>query len=129
MSSRRRPRTCAAALPPILLLPAVLPVPREVDGELWAEVLWVDTFGNAQLNVDPADLPDAEAFDVVTGERTRRARRASSYDVLGAGEVGLVVDSYGLVSLAMDRASAAAELGVADGSGGPGVPVTLGRQS
>ncbi|NIR36421.1 MAG: SAM-dependent chlorinase/fluorinase, partial [Actinobacteria bacterium] len=38
---------------PAGLMPGVLPVSREENGEIVAEVLWVDRFGNCQLNVDP----------------------------------------------------------------------------
>src|SRR5947207_2552603 len=37
---------------PLSLLPGVLPVTRVENGSLVAEVLWVDRFGNVQLNVD-----------------------------------------------------------------------------
>ena len=38
------------------------------------------------------------------------ARRAAAYADIRVGELGLVVDSHGLLSLALDRASASAEL-------------------
>src|SRR5437667_162391 len=44
------------------------------------------------------------------GEQVRTAVRAESYAVLGPGQIGLVVDSYGLVSVALNRRSAADEL-------------------
>jgi S-adenosylmethionine hydrolase len=103
---------------PALLRPGLLPVSREEPGGIVAEVLWVDRFGNAQLNVDPDDI--AAYGDRVqlrygsTGE-TRTAHRADAYDSLHVGEVGLVVDSYGLLSVAIARGSAADELGLAAG--------------
>ena len=44
------------------------------------------------------------------GARTRSARRASSFADIGGGAVGLVVDSSGLLAVAMDQRSAAEEL-------------------
>ena len=41
---------------PDALVPGVIPVPREEPAGLVAEVLWVDRFGNAQLNVGPDDV-------------------------------------------------------------------------
>src|SRR4051794_7815833 len=42
---------------PAGLLPGVMPLSHvDDDGALAAEVLWVDRYGNAQLNVDPADV-------------------------------------------------------------------------
>jgi hypothetical protein len=98
---------------PHTLLPGVLPLTR-VEGEtLVAEVLWVDRFGNAQLNVDPEELSRfGDAVLLRFGEQVRTARRAHTYGAIGRGEVGLVVDSYGLVSVCLDRQSAALELGI-----------------
>ena len=45
---------------PVSLFPAMVPLTREEEGRLHAEVLWVDRYGNAQLNVDPEEL---EVYD------------------------------------------------------------------
>ena len=45
----------------------------------------------------------------------RRARRTSSFAELGRGEVGLVLDSYGMLAVCLDQRSAAEELGLAAG--------------
>jgi S-adenosylmethionine hydrolase len=101
---------------PITLLPGVLPVSHEEDGWLVAEVLWVDRYGNAQLNVDPDELAGWGArVRVRAGDQTRAATTASAYADLKVGEIGLVVDSYGMLSLAVDRGSAADELRVRAG--------------
>jgi len=97
---------------PALLLPGVMPVARDVDGSLVAEVLWVDRFGNAQLNVDPDDLDGwGDRVGAAWGATSRSAARAGTYDDLGPGDLGMVVDSYGLISLVLARRSAAQELG------------------
>jgi S-adenosylmethionine hydrolase len=97
---------------PATLLPSLLPVTRvDEDGALVAEVLWVDRYGNAQLNVDPDEIAGmGERVLLRFGDEARVARRARAYADIGAGEVGLVVDSYGLVSVAIDRGSAAEAL-------------------
>jgi S-adenosylmethionine hydrolase len=41
--------------------------------------------------------------------------RARSFSELGPGKIGLVTDSYGLVSIALDRRSAAEELRIHTG--------------
>ncbi len=98
---------------PITLRPGVVPLPRDEDGRLWAEVLWVDRFGNAELNVGPEEIAEmGERVELRWRDQVRVARRARTYAELGPGEVGLVVDSYGLVSVALERASAADELGL-----------------
>lgn len=105
------------AVDPFSLTPGMVPLSRVEQGVLVAEVLWVDRFGNAQLNVDPDDLaPYGERVRVRWADQTRTARRAETYGELKMGELGLVVDSYGLVSVCMDRRSASAELKLRPGS-------------
>lgn len=104
-------RELGPEIDPITLRPGVLPLPREESGAITAEVLWIDHYGNAQLNVEPDQIAGlGERVSVVVADRTRTAKPSRAYGDLRAGELGLVVDSYGLVSLAMDRTSAAAAL-------------------
>ena len=105
---------------PAGLLPGIMPVSHLEDDTLIAEVLWVDRYGNAQLNVDPDEL-DAfvgagEPVGVAVGGEDRVAVRAANYLEVGPGSLGLVVDSYGLVSLVVDRGSAADEAGLSPGT-------------
>lgn len=98
------------------LMPGVLPLTRVEGDHLVAEVLWVDRYGNCQLNVDPDELePYGDDVLLRFSGTVRAARRASTYGAIGRGGVGLVVDSYGLVSVCVERSSAAAELGLAAG--------------
>src|SRR5690606_34812928 len=113
------------AVDPSGLVPGLIPITRTEGEELHGEVLWVDRFGNAQLNVDPEELdPASPRYQLRWGSQVRTARRAGTYAEVGSGEVGLVVDSYGLVSVVLDRRSAADELGLA--AGDPVVMVPLG---
>jgi S-adenosylmethionine hydrolase len=102
---------------PITLLPGMLPISREEGGAVVAEVLWVDHYGNVQLNVgldelEPLGDPVSIAFG---GDKTRVVRRAAAYASVKPGDVGIVIDAYGLVSLAADRASAADALRLRQG--------------
>ena len=99
------------------LMPGTLPVPRdEPDGTVTAEVLWVDRFGNCQLNVEP-DLirswDDRAVYEPAGGPRTMPL--VESFAALPAGGIGLVLDSYGMVAVAGNRSSASDELGLAAG--------------
>jgi S-adenosylmethionine hydrolase len=51
-----------------------------------------------------------DAITLRFANQVRTAVRAATYDELGPGQIGLVVDSYGLVSVALARRSAADEL-------------------
>jgi S-adenosylmethionine hydrolase len=98
------------------LMPGMIPITRVEDGAVVAEVLWTDGFGNLQLNVDPAEIdgfgPRVELrFDT----KVRTGVRHDTYADIATGEIGLVVDSYGLVSIAANRTSAADELRIGTG--------------
>jgi S-adenosylmethionine hydrolase len=138
---------------PTSLTPALVPLPQEDDdGRISGEVLWVDRFGNCQLNVAPEQLEMAGASPggalevsfgspTMSGERTvRRARWARAFADAKPSELILLVDSYGMCALAIDRRSAAEELGIRAGSAvtlasessappeSGGVPIGLGRR-
>ena len=98
------------------LVPGVLPVSQMDGDELVAEVLWIDHFGNCQLNVDPVDIePFGSTMLVVMSETSKIGMRVEAYDQIPTGRAGLMVDSSGLLSLAVARASAASEFGLAEG--------------
>jgi len=106
---------------PNTLMPGLMPVAREENGAIVGDVLWVDRYGNAQLNVDPDEVAAwGDRIRLRFSETNRTARRVDSYAALKTGEIGLVVDSYGLLSVSVDRGSASAELGLR-----PGDPITL----
>ncbi len=122
------------------LLPSVVPIPREENGTLACEILWVDRFGNCQINASFEDVATAFGAEssrvrISFGDELRNVEIVESYGALGAGALGLVIDSSGLLSLSFDRASAARDLGVgegdavrlspSDGPSGVSVPVTL----
>ena len=98
---------------PALLVPGLLPLPNERDdGSIDGEVLWVDRFGNAQLNVDPDMLAArqvgvGDGVELRIGSEGRRTRWVNTYADGKPSELVLVTDSYGLLSLAVDRQSAA----------------------
>lgn len=82
-------------------------------GEAACEVLWVDRFGNAQLNTAGEGLGDV--VEVEVGAATVAARRVRAFGELADGDLGLVTDSYGLLALALNGASATSRLGLREG--------------
>jgi S-adenosylmethionine hydrolase len=132
-------------LDPDLLMPGVVPLPQSDESKVIAQVLWIDRFGNAQLNVGPDEL-DARYDENVElrvhvpsdpdGGPLRFARRVGAFADVGGGALGLVVDSPGLLAIVMDQRSAADELGLAvgdqvtltpagDGPPAPAQPVSI----
>ena len=106
---------------PLLLRPGLMPLPREVDGTIVAEVLWVDHFGNCQLNVDPDEIDHlGDRVQLRWRDDVRTAERGTTYQGIAVGQVGLVIDSYGMLSVCLGKRSAADELSM-----GVGTEVTL----
>jgi hypothetical protein len=107
---------------PAGLVPGLVPLPEvQADGAIAGEVWWVDRFGNCQLNVDPEALEAAGTslggrVEVRTSQDVRAARWVHTYAEAKPSELVLLVDSYGLLSLAYDREPAAALLGLRAGS-------------
>jgi S-adenosyl-L-methionine hydrolase (adenosine-forming) len=103
------------------LLPGMVPLPREEDGGLVGEVLWVDHYGNCQINIGPEEIAEwGSMVQVSFGDSQRVATRQHTFSDVATGAVGLVVDSCGMLALVLDQRSAAADLGI-----GAGDQVTL----
>lgn len=104
-----------------LLVPGVVPLPREDAGSIVCEVLWVDRFGNCQLNLGPDEVASlgrrlqVSVGDLAGDPTVRIALHARTFDEIGVGAVGLVTDSYGMLALSLARRSAADELHIAAG--------------
>ena len=102
---------------PLSLLPGLMPLSRQEDGRTVGEVLWIDRFGNAQLNVDPDEIAGIEGPVLVrSGDQARVAARVAHFSELKPGQVGIMVDSYGLLAVVLDQRSAADELRLHTGS-------------
>jgi hypothetical protein len=110
----RRPRD---ARRPLSLLPGLVPLTREEDGAIVAEVLWVDRYGNCQLNVDPDEVaPFGPRVQLRWADDVRTAERSTTYAGITPGQIGLVVDSYGLLSVCLGQRSAATDLRLTTGT-------------
>jgi S-adenosyl-L-methionine hydrolase (adenosine-forming) len=107
---------------PAGLVPGLVSLPQvEADG-ISGEVWWIDRFGNCQLNIDPDELrarggEPGGSVEIRIAGTPRMARWVATYADARPSELVLVVDSYGLLSIAFDRRSAADELGLRAGSG------------
>ncbi len=104
------------------VMPGLVPIPTETSHETYGvgvkcEVTWVDAFGNCQLNAGPEDL---QAFGpilkLVIDDEVRSARIVTHFAEID-GAIGAVIDSYGMIALAVDRGSASAELRLQAGDG------------
>jgi S-adenosylmethionine hydrolase len=106
---------------PASLVPGLLPLPKEEGNELLGEVLWVDHYGNCQLNIAPEQLiaggvAPGGFVQLRNGADERRVRWVGAFAEARPSELVLLVDSYGMCALALDRRSAAAELSLQAGN-------------
>lgn len=98
-----------------------IPEPRRHDDHFHAEVLHVDRFGNLQLNVSPLTLADlglglGSMLEVrVEGHRSM-VPYAETFASVPPGETLVVEDSYHLMSIAVNRGSAATRFNATIGS-------------
>jgi S-adenosylmethionine hydrolase len=116
------------------LVPGLVSLPQpDEGGGIAGEVWWIDRFGNCQLNIDPEEIVAQGAapgapLQVRFRDEVRSARWVETYAAAKPSELVLVVDSYGLTSLALDRQSAAAVCGLKVGSAVTLVPPGAGQE-
>jgi S-adenosyl-L-methionine hydrolase (adenosine-forming) len=103
-------------LDPDDLVQVVLPRARLVDGELVAHAIYVDHFGNVQLNVDHEDLAKAGmrlgqevAVDAGSGA-SHLAPYARTFADVERGQLLVYEDSYRRLALAVSHGNAAHRL-------------------
>jgi hypothetical protein len=97
-----------------------LPAPQFSDGTALATLLYVDSFGNIMLNLTREDV---ERIGIVSGTRVELELAGERYYAVMArtfadarpGDVILYEDSYGNVSVAISRGSAARMLHASPG--------------
>jgi hypothetical protein len=114
------------ALDPAALARLDWPEPRITPGALETAVVYVDSFGNAKLAGEPADLAaalgplepgDLLALAWIDGSdvRTSKVPWAETFGSVPPGAPLVYEDSYGRLCLAANQASVAALLGLRDG--------------
>lgn len=93
------------------VLPLMLPLVEHTENAVVGEVLWVDHFGNAQLNISPEDLqlvgvgPGTEIV-LKIGSSEFPIDWVDAYGNVDDGEALLHIDSYGQIAVAVRNGSA-----------------------
>jgi S-adenosyl-L-methionine hydrolase (adenosine-forming) len=106
---------------PEALVRLELPTPEVEDTAIRAECLYVDRFGNMQLNLTNEQL---EGAGIVPGRSVRLLVDGARHDAVAArtfadaepGRLILYEDSYGNIALAVSRGDAAGRLGAQAGA-------------
>jgi len=106
------PAELGPPLSPDALVRLDLPRPRVDDGVVEASVLYVDRFGNMQLNLTRDDLDrigivPGTRFELELGGERYYATAARTYADARPGEIVLYEDSYRNIAIAINRGSAA----------------------
>jgi S-adenosylmethionine hydrolase len=104
-------------LDPDALVRIELPQPHVSEGAVVAHVLYVDRFGNAQLNVSSDEMSEAgiepgDRIEIEAGPGSGVARFARTFADAAEGELLAYLDSYGALALAVNRGDARARLGL-----------------
>jgi hypothetical protein len=87
------------------------------EGELTARALYIDRFGNVQLNVSNEQIGAAgfaagDRILIETEGGRHQATYALTFADLPEGTMLIYEDSYGAIAIAVNRGDAAAELGI-----------------
>lgn len=116
------------ALDPDSISPLLIPLAETgPNGTIKAAALWIDTFGNIQMNIGPEDL---EALGLKPGDDVNvsasmaefRITWGVSYGSVEEGEPVIHVDSHGQIALAVRGGSADEDFPITVGD-----PITLSR--
>jgi hypothetical protein len=102
---------------PLEVMRLDLPAPAIRPGEVVAHALYLDTFGNVQLNVNHDQMAAAgfergDTLVIDVGGRGHRAIFARTFSDAAAGELLVHEDSYAAIAIAINRGSAADRLGI-----------------
>ncbi|HEV2786606.1 MAG TPA: SAM-dependent chlorinase/fluorinase [Solirubrobacteraceae bacterium] len=101
-------------LDPAELVALDLPRARATDDGLLTHVLHADRYGNVVLDAEHEDLADSGLrLGRAVTVNGRRALYATTFADVAAGDLVLYEDGYRVLSLAVNRGSALAELGLA----------------
>jgi S-adenosylmethionine hydrolase len=99
----------------------LIPLTDISEKEIKGEVLYIDHFGNCQTNISPEELKDKnfQIGDVVNlsiGNQELEAKWCATYQNDNERSVGLVVDSWGMISLFISNGNASEVLDCKDSS-------------
>jgi S-adenosyl-L-methionine hydrolase (adenosine-forming) len=104
-----------------ILVRAVPPLLEVGNGRIVAEAIDIDRFGNVRIAARLESLTDSgldkeDAVWVLAPNGEMSAHRAVTFGALDPGRVGLIVDSFGWLSLCINKGNAAERIGAKRGS-------------
>ena len=99
----------------------LIPLTDITEIEIKGEVLYIDEFGNCQTNISPQELNDknykiGDSISLKIDNQELTAKWCDNYKNETIGAIGIVVDSWGMVSLFLSNGNAQKLLNCKDNS-------------
>ena len=98
----------------------LIPLTEKKDDEVKGEVLWVDHYGNCQTNISPDELTDlgksiGDVLSIKVQNQEIKMTWSETYQSDGVNQVGLITDSWGMISIFAKNNNASEIIGIVDG--------------
>ena len=98
----------------------LIPLTDVTDTEIKGEVLYIDEFGNCQTNISPDELADlgkniGDVLSVNIQNQEIKMTWSETYQSDGVNQVGLITDSWGMISIFAKNNNASEIIGIVDG--------------
>ena len=98
----------------------LIPLTDISDKEIKGEILYVDNFGNCQTNISPEELKEknfqiGDSLSLTVENQELTSKWCNNYEN-NAGGVGIVTDSWGMISIFLSNGDASKLLNCKDGS-------------
>ena len=98
----------------------LIPLTEKKENEVKGEVMWIDHYGNCQTNISPEELSDLDKNigDVISlniNNQEIKTTWVSNYQEEGVNQIGIVTDSWGMISIFSRNKNAGEILDIQDG--------------
>ena len=98
----------------------LIPLTEKKDDGVKGEVLWVDHYGNCQTNISPDELTElgksiGDVLSIMVQNQEIKMTWSETYQSDGINQVGLITDSWGMVSIFAKNKNASEIMGIVDG--------------
>lgn len=95
-----------------LLNNLLIPLTELKDVTIKGEVIWNDHYGNSQTNIVPSELEAlgfkfGSSINIKIGEDQHIVQWHRNFQELGLGNLGLITDSWGMISIVIQNGNAA----------------------
>ena len=98
----------------------LMPLTEDDENQLNGEVMWVDHFGNCQTNISPEELNNigkdiGDVISIKLKDNEIKMTWVNNFQENGINQVGIIVDSWGMIAIFAKNNNAAEILQIKDG--------------